>query len=310
MMETRAFPVQERLKATRQQVVKLKVEMQRFPVLEGEISRLEALQRKNERKIEALISANQVLSSDAREVMEASSSAFSSPVGKNAHYIQSRINSLVDPLKKQIVASAEKIKNLKNTCDTLKREIKKRKADNTDLREETRASRAEIKKLRALVLCYEDEEDSSSSGGSICMDNYEDDMNIIRTILTGISYRQGSNQPAISRGKTYVNDMTHNVGWIQEIINASYIAYCEFIRQLGHDGGSISRWETLCISIIIVDHNNENPRNLHIAPSALSKGKSTAESLETIKYTFSRLKEKYISYFDYCIKMGIDISRY
>ena len=118
------------------------------------------------------------------------------------------------------------------------------------------------------------------------MKNYEDDLNVIRTILIGISCRLGSNQPAIFRGETYVNDMTHNVGWIQEIINASYIADCGFIRQLGHDGGSISRWETLRISIIIVDHNNENPRHLHIAPSALPKGKSAAESLETIKYTF------------------------
>ena len=95
MLETRAFPVQERLRATRQQVVKLKVKIQQFPVLEGEISRLEVLQRKNERQIVSLISANLLLSADAREVTEVSSVAFSSPVERNAHYTHSRTNSLV-----------------------------------------------------------------------------------------------------------------------------------------------------------------------------------------------------------------------
>ena len=141
------------------------------------------------------------------------------------------------------------------------------------------------------------------------MTNYEDDMNIIRTILTGISCRQAANQPAISLEKTYMNNIQHCVGWMQEIVNASFLADCGSIRQLGHDGGSISRMETLCVSAVIVDHKNENPRHLYLAPSALPKGKSAAESLETIKYTFSKLKEKYVSFLNYCDSLGLDISR-
>ena len=67
--------------------------------------------------------------------------------------------------------------------------------------------------------------------------------------------------------------MRHMVGWMQEIINACFSGSCSNIRQLGHDGGSISDVEILCVSAIITENDNLNPRHLGLAASTLPTGK-------------------------------------
>ena len=72
-------------------------------------------------------------------------------------------------------------------------------------------------------------------------------------MLTGVSSRQAVALELNSKKRTYIIQMRHSLGWMQEIINATLLAGCTNIRQLGHDGGSISEVETLCVSTIITD---------------------------------------------------------
>jgi hypothetical protein len=94
---------------------------------------------------------------------------------------------------------------------------------------------------------------------------------------------------------------------MQEIINATFLAGCANIRQLGHDGGSISEVETLCVSTIITDMNNENPRTSILAASALPSGKTAAATVETIEYLIERHKNKYRLFLDYCEEIGVNV---
>ena len=101
--------------------------------------------------------------------------------------------------------------------------------------------------------------------------------------------------------------MRHSLGWMQEIINATLLAGCANIRQLGHDGGSISEVETLCVSTIITDINNENPRTLILAASALPSGKTAVATVDTIEYLIERQKNKYRLFLDYCEEIGVNV---
>ena len=73
------------------------------------------------------------------------------------------------------------------------------------------------------------------------------------------------------------------VGWMQEKNNACFLGSCSNIRQLGHDGGSISEVETLCVSAIITENDNLNPRHLGLAASILPSGKSAAATVDAIE---------------------------
>ena len=75
---------------------------------------------------------------------------------------------------------------------------------------------------------------------------------------------------------------------MQEIINACFLGSCSNIRQLGHDGGSISEVETLCVSAIITEKDNLNPRHLVLAASTLPAGKSAAATVDAIEGIIGR----------------------
>ena len=100
------------------------------------------------------------------------------------------------------------------------------------------------------------------------------------------------------------------MGWFQEIINGFLIAECFRIIQIGHDNGSINEAETLCVSIIITDANNENPRMLVLSASALPADKSVAATLGCIEYIFAGIKEKYVLFLQGCVDSGLDISEF
>jgi hypothetical protein len=149
----------------------------------------------------------------------------------------------------------------------------------------------------------EEEEDKKAA-------SYLEDLQIIHILLTGISASAAAAQPNVIKKATYCNDMRMRLGWFQEIINGFYIAQCGRINEIGHDGGSISEAESLCVSIIITDSIGENPNHLVLSSSALPADKTAAGTLACIEYVFARLKEKYTLFLQECVKCGIDISEF
>ena len=61
------------------------------------------------------------------------------------------------------------------------------------------------------------------------------------------------------KGKTYINELVQLVGPMQEVVNGLKIALAKNIRQLPHDGSSISSNTTLCCGILLTfnDGNEE-----------------------------------------------------
>jgi predicted RNase H-like nuclease (RuvC/YqgF family) len=106
---------------------------------------------------------------------------------------------------------------------------------NTELMRESKSDRFQIKQLSNLVEDFnrEHEEKESASQAEARVD---EDVQIIKAMLTGVSSRQAEALQLNSKKKSYINEMRHSVGWMQEIINATFLAGCANIRQLGHDG--------------------------------------------------------------------------
>jgi len=70
------------------------------------------------------------------------------------------------------------------------------------------------------------------------------------------------------------------------------------------------RWRkhrSLCISAIITDEDNENPKHVCLAATELPPGKSAVNTVETIEYTMKEITEKYEMYLGYCVQLGIDV---
>jgi len=134
------------------------------------------------------------------------------------------------------------ISRLKVSARKLHAEVTKLRADNnmlaTDLRETRYAaifSRAtpegnQAVRIRSRIECIELERDTA-------LEKAED--GTIKMVLNGLSIRQGASLTDQSRST--MDRWQQRVGWAQEVINGVFFADCGFIRELGCDGGSISK---------------------------------------------------------------------
>ena len=120
MLETRAFPIQQRFKAELAKNVALRAKYNHLrlecQVLAGEISRLETLTIKLDARIAELQGANKVLADDSRESSCSAIFARSdSPVGRNATAIRAK----VDYIKLERDVALGKIDHLQSTVESL-----------------------------------------------------------------------------------------------------------------------------------------------------------------------------------------------
>jgi len=245
------------------------------PVIAGELSRLKKAKRVLEKKVESLTEANADLALELRESMPAAIFSRATPEGKNANLIRGRMEDMISPLRDEIESCQEKINSLTKLSNKMKLDLKEKDADVKQLTREKRVCVQEIRELKKSVGSFftdeelteervkmEEEEDKKAA-------SYLEDLQIIHILLTGISASAAAAQPNVIKKATYCNDMRMRLGWFQEIINGFYIAQCGRINEIGHDGGSISEAESLCVSIIITDSIGENPNHLVLSASAL-----------------------------------------
>ena len=271
-----------------------------FPVLEGELSRLKKVKRVLEEKVDSLTSANACLSLELRETMPSAIFSRCTPLGKNAIQIRARLDSVITPLRTEIECYQEKINSFTKLTNIMRSDLQAKDRDIKQLTSEKRVCLREIKKLSSTVESLmadealtgtrekseEEEEEEETS--------LEEDLLIIQVMLTGVSSYAAAQMPNVTKSRNYVNRMRQRLGWFQEIINGFLIAECCRIIQIGHDNGSVNEAETLCVSIIITDANNESPRMLVLSASALPADKSAAATLGCIEYIFAGIKEKYV----------------
>jgi hypothetical protein len=232
-----------------------------LPVLEEEIRRLRRLNTKLKDKNEDLVDRSSELAFELRESTPSFLFSKTEPTGRNAKDIRARIQNIETPLKHRINNLETQISATKEDNRKLKLEVKRISSDNTSLKQEKKRAKEQIKTLSEIVEDLdqlEKEKESYIEKKS----RLEEDKEIIQIILTGLSCRQAANQPSVDRGYVYINKMRQMVGWMQEIINACFLGSCSNIQQLGHDGGSISDVEILCVSAIITENDNLNPRHL------------------------------------------------
>jgi chromosome segregation ATPase len=209
-----------------------------LPVLEEEIRRLRRVNQKLKDKNEDLVSRSSELASELRESTPSSIFSKTEPTGRNAREIKARIQNIETPLKHQINNLETQISATKEDNRKLKLEVKRISSDNTSLKREKKRAKEQIKTLSEIVADLDElekEKESSIENKS----RLEEDIQIIKAMLTGVSSRQAEALQMNSKKKSYINKMRHSVGWMQEIINATLLAGCANIRQLGHDGGSI-----------------------------------------------------------------------
>jgi len=188
--------------------------------------------------------------------------------------------------------------------------LRKRSRVIDELKGENRLNGEEIERLRKIVDDFDaahndhemeaEDEQEDKAARKLMLDKALRD---IDTILTGILCRAAAAQPGIEHGKSTMNALRQEMRWMQQVINGALLADCTFIRQLGHDGGSISRMSTLCISAIITDEDNDNPKHVCLAASELPPGKSPVDTVETIEYTMKEITEKYEMYLGYCCSL-------
>ena len=216
-------------------------------VLEEEIARLGRENSKLKAKTLDVTSQRDALVSELRGTTAESIFSKEVPEGRNAKEIQSRIaRDIEKPLQSEIAVLQSKIAASKKKERALKIEKQELTSTHSQLKRENKERRAEIKSMLRIVddsrIFAEERKDE---------DLLEENKKIIQTILTGVSSRQAAAQPSINRDKDYINRMRQRVGWMQEIVNATLLAGCSNIRQIGHDGGSISEVNTLCVYVII-----------------------------------------------------------
>jgi hypothetical protein len=276
-----------------------------IPVFEGEIARLEKEKSKLEIKISELASANSSLALELRESMPSAIFSRAEPEGRNARVIRDRIEDLITPLKSEIDAAEGRISSLKKLCITLRAEARERDREVAVLKRAKRTTQAEIMTMSVLLEDKEHFDAELDREASFATDIME-----IKVLPTGVSSRQAADQPSMNRSKDYFTRLRQRVGWMQEIVNASFLADCNNIRQLGHDGGSIAEADTLCVSAIITDENNDEPRHLVLAASALPAGKSAVATVKNIEGLFTRHREKYVLFLQYCVDHNIDVSQF
>jgi hypothetical protein len=275
--------------------------------LEEEIRRLRRLDTKLKDMNEDLVARSSELAFELRESTPSSIFSKTEPTGRNAKDIRARIQNIETPLKHRINNLETQISATKEDNRKLKLEVKRISSDNTSLKREKKRAKEQIKTLSVLVADldqFEKEKKSSIEAKS----RLEEDKEIIQIILTGLSSRQAANQPSVHHHFTYINKMRQMVAWMQEIINSCFLGSCSNIRQLGHDGGSISEVETLCVSAIITGKDNLNPRHLVLAASTLPAGKSAAATVDAIEGIIGRHRNKYRLFLTYCEENGIDIN--
>jgi hypothetical protein len=91
---------------------------------------------------------------------------------------------------------------------------------NTELKRDPKSARLQIKQLSNLVEDFnrEHEEEESTIEAEA---RVEEDIQIIKAMLTGVSSRQAVALELNSKKRTYIIQMRHSLGWMQEIINAT-----------------------------------------------------------------------------------------
>jgi hypothetical protein len=191
--------------------------------------------------------ANKLLADDLQE--SSATTIFSrseAVVGRNAAAIRSKIADI----EKERRDSNAAIGRLTLTIEGVKSVLRKRSRVIDELKGENRLNGEELERLRKIV----DEFDAAHNDEMEAEDEQEDKaarklrldkaLRDIDTVLTGISCRAAAAQPGIEHGKSTMNALRQEMGWMQQVINGALLADCTFIRQLGHDGGSIA----LCVS--------------------------------------------------------------
>jgi hypothetical protein len=282
------------------------------PVLEGEISRLKKAKRSLEKEAASLQSANADLALELGDTMPAAIFWRHTPEGKQALIIRARFKEIVTPLQSKINVCEEKIESLSKICHNLKFDLKKSEHDVVVLKREQRATKSLVKKLSEAVELgtAEVEEEDSENEKKVPEKKFtlEENLKLIKGLLSGISMRQAGENFGCSRA--YANKMLQSTGWMQEVINAVFLADCERILQLGQDGGSVAEMLTLCVSVLISDRELDGARHIVLAASTLPSDKTSDATLEAIKYLFERHREKYILFLQFCIDRDVDVSEF
>ena len=94
------------------------------------------------------------------------------------------------------------------------------------------------------------------------------------------------------RKKTYIDELTQFVGPIQEGINCWKIALARNIRQLNHNGSSISSYTKLFCGIWLT-FNDGSEDKITLGSSELPMGKSSVASINVIKSLLNKVRNRY-----------------
>jgi hypothetical protein len=87
------------------------------------------------------------------------------------------------------------------------------------------------------------------------------------------------------------NDCRRDLGPFNQILAALKVARCKRIVQLCHDGSSIDATDTLCVGVVIENHDDTS-ESVVLAASALPKGKTTVLEFACVVGVFQRGEEK------------------
>ena len=160
-----------------------------LPVLEEEIRRLRRVNQKLKDKNEDLVSRSSELASELRESTPSSIFSKTEPTGRNAREIKARIKTLVTPMQIEIGGLKCEVEESRKLSRKLSGELRVLNTKNTELKRESKSARLQIKQLSNLVEDFnrEHEEEESAIEAEA---RVEEDIQIIKAMLTGVSSRQ------------------------------------------------------------------------------------------------------------------------
>jgi chromosome segregation ATPase len=160
-----------------------------LPVLEGEIKRLRCVNTKLKDKNEDLVARSSELAFELRESTPSSIFSTTEPTGRNAREIKARIKTSVTPMQIEIGGLKCEVEESRKLSRKLSGELRVLNTKNTELKRESKSARLQIKQLSNLVEDFNHEHEKKESAIK-AEARVEEDIQIIKAMLTGVSSRQ------------------------------------------------------------------------------------------------------------------------
>ena len=186
--------------------------------------------------------------------------------------------------KKQLDKKEEENKSLKT-------ELRKLKLQKRDLEKENEMLQSDFRKLTEPSIVQE----------------YT---NLYRNFCYYASARQAAGMSGTC-GKTKANEVRRSMGPVQELLNATKMASCKYIRQLSTDLSEVDGISILSITFVVAaDEEDEEGESIYFRAAHPVEGKEAALVFGEALNTIDVARARYADFLEVCDKKGLDMTKF